>query len=198
MSAKAFLSDSMEISPNLKVFLIMMVYLLTGCASNNQSLLLKSSKGALYPLFDEWNASGRFIITHEKESINAKFIWKQETEEFELRILNSLGMRSILFRGNNQGINSIDGVASNDIIAYEDLLELIPLGEMRFWLTGNPNPMIKFSPYSKDSENISFIQSGWNVKILENREIDSIYFPEKINISNSKSSITILIYDWKI
>ena len=198
MSAKAFLSDSMEISPNLKVCLIMMVYLLTGCASNNQSLLLKSSKGALYPLFDEWNASGRFIITHEKESINAKFIWKQETEEFELRILNSLGMRSILFRGNNQGINSIDGVASNDIIAYEDLLELIPLGEMRFWLTGNPNPMIKFSRYSKDSENISFIQSGWNVKILENREIDSIYFPEKINISNSESSITILIYDWKI
>tara|TARA_Y100000768_G_scaffold344864_1_gene291421 strand:+ start:49 stop:645 length:597 start_codon:yes stop_codon:yes gene_type:complete len=198
MSAKAFLSDSMEISPNLKVCLIMMVYLLTGCASNNQSLLLKNSKGALYPLFDEWNASGRFIITHEKESINAKFIWKQETEEFELRILNSLGMRSILFRGNNQGINSIDGAASNDIIAYEDLFELIPLGEMRFWLTGNPNPMIKFSTYSKDSENISFIQSGWNVKILENREIDSIYFPEKINISNSESSITILIYDWKI
>ena len=158
MSAKAFLSDSMKIPPKSNIFLIMMVYLLTGCASNNQGLLLKNSRDSLYPLFDEWNASGRFIITHEKESINAKFIWKQETEEFELRILNSLGLRSILFRGNNQGINSIDGVASNDIIAYEDLLELIPLGEMRYWLTGNPNPMIKFSPYSKDSENISFIQ----------------------------------------
>ena len=198
MSAKAFLSDSMKIPPKSNIFLIMMVYLLTGCASNNQGLLLKNSRDSLYPLFDEWNASGRFIITHEKESINAKFIWKQETEEFELRILNSLGLRSIVFRGNNQGINSIDGGASDDIIAYEDLLELIPLGEMRYWLTGNPNPMIKFSPYSKDSKNISFIQSGWNVKILENREIDSIYFPEKINISNSKSSITILIYDWKI
>ena len=198
MSVQAFLSDSMKISPKLKIFLIMMVYLLTGCASSNQSLFLKSNKDTLYPLFDEWNASGRFIITHEKESINAKFIWKQETEEFELRILNSLGLRSIVFRGNNQGINSIDVAASGDIIAYEDILELIPLGEMRFWLTGNPNPMIKFSTYSKDSENISFIQSGWNVKILENREIDSIYFPEKINISNSESSITILISDWKI
>ena len=66
MSAKAFLSDSMEISPNLKVFLIMMVYLLTGCASNNQGLLLKNSRDSLYPLFEDWNASGRFIITHEK------------------------------------------------------------------------------------------------------------------------------------
>ncbi len=198
MSARAFLSDSMKISPKLKIFLIMMVYLLTGCASSNQSLFLKNNKDTLYPLFDEWNASGRFIVTHEKESINAKFIWKQETEEFELRILNSLGMRSIVFRGNNQGINSIDGAASDDTIAYEDLLELIPLSEMRFWLTGNPNPMIKFSLYSKNSENISFLQSGWNVKILENREIDSIYFPEKINISNTKSSIIILIYDWKI
>ena len=83
----------------------MMAYLLTGCASNNQSFLLKNSKDSLYPLFDEWNASGRFIVNHEKESINAKFIWKQETEEFELRILNSLGRRSIVFRGNNQGIN---------------------------------------------------------------------------------------------
>ena len=198
MSAKAFLSDSMKISPNIKFFLIMMAYLLTGCASNNQSFLLKNSKDSLYPLFDEWNASGRFIVNHEKESINAKFIWKQEKEEFELRILNSLGLRSIVFRGNNQGINSIDVAASGDIIAYEDILELIPLGEIRFWLTGNPNPMIKFSPYSKDSENISFIQSGWKVKILENREIDTIYFPEKINISNSESSITILISDWKI
>tara|TARA_B100000427_G_C15447852_1_gene568172 strand:+ start:629 stop:1195 length:567 start_codon:yes stop_codon:yes gene_type:complete len=188
----------MKISPKLKIFLIMMVYLLTGCASSNQSLFLKSNKDTLYPLFDEWNASGRFIITHEKESINAKFIWKQETEEFELRIINSLGMRSIVLRGNNQGINSIDGAASDDIIAYEDLLELIPLSEMRYWLTGNPNPMMKFSLYSKDSENISFIQSGWNVKILENKEIDSIYFPEKINISNSESSITILISGWKI
>ena len=198
MSAKAFLSESMKISPNLNIFLIMMIYLLTGCAFNNQSLFLKDNKDTLYPLFDEWKASGRFIFNHEKESINAKFIWKQETEEFELRILNSLGMRSVLFRGNDQGINSIDGAASEDIIADEGLLELIPLSEMRFWLTGNPNPMIKFSHFSEDSENISFSQSGWDVKILENREIDSFYFPEKINISNSESSIIILISDWKI
>ena len=198
MSAKAFLSESMKISPNLNIFLIMMIYLLTGCAFNNQSLFLKDNKDTLYPLFDEWKASGRFIFNHEKESLNAKFIWKQETEEFELRIYNSLGMRSVLFRGNDQGINSIDGAASEDIIADEGLLELIPLSEMRFWLTGNPNPMIKFSHFSKDSENISFSQSGWNVKILENREIDSFYFPEKINISNSESSIIILISDWKI
>ena len=188
----------MKISPNLNIFLIMMIYLLTGCAFNNQSLFLKDNKDTLYPLFDEWKASGRFIFNHEKESINAKFIWKQETEEFELRIYNSLGMRSVLFRGNDQGINSIDGASSEDIIADEGPLELIPLSEMRFWLTGNPNPMIKFSPFSKDSENVSFSQSGWNVKILENREIDSFYFPEKINISNSESSIIILISDWKI
>jgi len=198
MSAKAFLSESMKISPNLNIFLIMMIYLLTGCAFNNQSLFLKDNKDTLYPLFDEWKASGRFIFNHEKESINAKFIWKQETEEFELRILNSLGMRSVLFRGNDKGINSMDGAASEDIITDEGLLELIPLSEMRFWLTGNPNPMIKFSHFSKDSENISFSQSGWDVKILENREIDSFYFPEKINISNSESSIIILISDWKI
>ena len=198
MSVNAFLSDSMKIPPKSSIFLIMMAYLITGCVSSNQSLFLKDNKDALYPLFDEWNASGRFVVIYEKESINAKFIWKQETEEFELLILNSLGMRSVLFRGNDQGINSIDGAASEDIIADEGLLELIPLSEMRFWLTGNPNPMIKFSPFSKDSENISFSQSGWNVKILENREIDSFYFPEKINISNSESSIIILISDWKI
>ena len=198
MSVNAFLSDSMKIPPKSNIFLIMMAYLITGCVSSNQSLFLKDNKDVLYPLFDEWNASGRFVVIYEKESINAKFIWKQKTDEFELRILNSLGLRSIVFRGNNQGINSIDGAASDDIIANEDLLELIPLSEMRFWLTGNPNPMIEFSLYTKDSENISFTQSGWNVKILENREIDSFYFPEKINISNSESSITILISDWKI
>ena len=198
MSVNAFLSDSMKILPISNIFLIMMAYLITGCVSSNQSLFLKDNKDALYPLLDEWNASGRFVVIYEKESINAKFIWKQETEEFELRILNSLGLRSIVFRGNNQGINSIDGAASDDIIANEDLLELIPLSEMRFWLTGNPNPMIEFSLYTKDSENISFTQSGWNVKILENREIDSFYLPGKINISNSESSITILISDWKI
>ena len=198
MSVNAFLSDSMKILPISNIFLIMMAYLITGCVSSNQSLFLKDNKDALYPLLDEWNASGRFVVIYEKESINAKFIWKQETEEFELRILNSLGLRSIVFRGNNQGINSIDGAAPDDIIANEDLLELIPLSEMRFWLTGNPNPMIEFSLYTKDSENISFTQSGWNVKILENRAIDSFYFPGKINISNSESSITILISDWKI
>ena len=198
MSVNAFLSDSMKIPPKSNIFLLMMAYLITGCVSSNQSLFLKGNKDTLYPLFDEWNASGRFVVIYEKESINAKFIWKQKTDEFELRILNSLGLRSIVFRGNNQGINSIDGAASDDIIANEDLLELIPLSEMRFWLTGNPNPMIEFSLYTKDSENISFTQSGWNVKILENREIDSFYFPGKINISNSESSITILISDWKI
>jgi len=198
MSVNAFLSDSMKIPPKSNIFLLMMAYLITGCVSSNQSLFLKGNKDTLYPLFDEWNASGRFVVIYEKESINAKFIWKQETEGFELRILNSLGLRSIVFRGNNQGINSIDGAASDDIIANEDLLELIPLSEMRFWLTGNPDPMIEFSLYTKDSENISFTQSGWNVKILENREIDSFYFPGKINISNSESSITILISDWKI
>jgi len=198
MSVNAFLSDSMKITPKSNIYLIMMAYLITSCVSSNQSLFLKDNKDALYPLLDEWNASGRFVVIYEKESINAKFIWKQETEEFELRILNSLGLRSIVFRGNNQGINSIDGAASDDIIANEDLLELIPLSEMRFWLTGNPDPMIEFSLYTKDSENISFTQSGWNVKILENREIDSFYFPGKINISNSESSITILISDWKI
>ena len=198
MSVNAFLSDSMKIPPKSNIFLLMMAYLITGCVSSNQSLFLKGNKDTLYPLFDEWNASGRFVVIYEKESINAKFIWKQETEGFELRILNSLGLRSIVFRGNNQGINSIDGAASDDIIANEDLLELIPLSEMRFWLTGNPDPMIEFSLYTKDSENISFTQSGWNVKILENREIDSFYLPGKINISNSESSITILISDWKI
>ena len=197
MSVNAFLSDSMKITPKSNIFLIMMAYLITSCVSSNQSLFLKDNKDALYPLLDEWNASGRFVVIYEKESINAKFIWKQKKEEFELRILNSLGLRSIVFRGNNQGINSIDGAASDDLIANEDLLELIPLSEMRFWLTGNPNPMIEFSLYTEDSENISFTQSGWNIKILENREINSFYFPGKINISNSGSSITILIHDWK-
>ena len=100
------------------------------------------------------------------------------------------GVRKIIFAG-----YATDPLNCSYI---EDLLELIPLSEMRFWLTGNPNPMIEFSLYTKDSENISFTQSGWNVKILENREIDSFYFPGKINISNSESSITILISDWKI
>ena len=198
MSAKAFLSDSMKISPHLNIFSIVMIYLLTGCAYNSQSLFTEDNRDTFYPLFDEWKASGRFIFNYEKESINAKFVWKQKTEEFELRIFNSIGMRSVLFRGDDQGINSIDGVASDEIIANEGLLELVPLSEMRFWLTGNPNPTIKFSPFSIDSENISFTQSGWNIKILEKREIDSFNFPEKINISNSESSIIILISDWKI
>jgi outer membrane biogenesis lipoprotein LolB len=188
----------MNIFSKYKIFLIMLVYLLAGCAPINQNLFVDKNKDTLYPFLNEWNASGRFIFNHGEESINAKFIWKQEKEEFELRILSSLGMKSIVFRGNNQGINSIEGVSSDDIISYEHLLELIPLSEMRFWLTGNPNPMIKFSPHAKNSERISFLQSGWNVKILENREIESMYFPEKINISNSESTIIILIYDWKI
>ena len=78
MSVNAFLSDSMKIPPKSNIFLIMMAYLITGCVSSNQSLFLKDNKDALYPLFDEWNASGRFVVIYEKESINAKFIWKQK------------------------------------------------------------------------------------------------------------------------
>ena len=196
---KVYLNNSQGVILIYKIPLFIMFYLLSSCATNNQNILSERKDESFHPNHMEWNARGRFIISHKEKARNAKFLWKQNNEEFELRIITPVGLRSIFVQGNSQGINSIRGINSNEeITSFEEILELIPLSHMRFWVTGNPNPEVRYIHFSENSDRISFSQLGWTIEVHENFEIESVRFPKKIRIINSESSITILIDDWGV
>ncbi len=170
-----------------------------GCATNKKIIQTKVPSDSYDQLeFSSWRADGRFSLNHKEESFNAKFKWIQRDQLYELRVSGPLGMNPFIIKGNDYGIQAIDGNNKEQLDSFEVITQELPIQFLKYWIMGYPSPESVSENVILSQGYTEFTQFDWNIKINEYQQNKTINFPKRIYINNTKTNVNIIIDKWQL
>jgi outer membrane lipoprotein LolB len=158
------------------------------------------TRQAVLAAHPEWSFSGSIGVRAGTEGFNGRIRWHQVNNGFSATVSGPLGAGSIALRGDGQQITVIDktGEEIELVNAEEDLRRLygwtIPVGSLRYWALGIPDPGNPASTEFGDDGQLSHLeQRNWSVRISEYREDGGVLMPRRIVAVNGDAKVTVFI-----
>lgn len=144
--------------------------------------------------------NGRISVQHGEENFSGSLDWVANDKSDELLFSSPLG----------QGIASLTRSAGGVVLTpagreairaetADDLTEKtlgfrLPLGGLRYWIQGHPDPGSPFESSVSENGGIARLkQSGWVIDYLQYRESR----PRKIHVSREGLEIRLVIDQWQ-
>jgi outer membrane lipoprotein LolB len=164
----------------------------------------KSNKAELEKIHS-WTLQGRIAVQMEKQSGSASLQWKQDDEEYLIRIIGPFGKGTIELNGNKQGVSLRD---ANDQLQHakdaETLLKsylgwYVPINGLHYWIRGLPNPeqSIETMVLDENSRISALSQAGWQVSYGAYMKVDMPYLPRKLEIRNQGLKVKLTVRKWQ-
>ena len=146
-----------------------------------------------------WALDGRAGASIGKQGWQASLAWSQQGSTSELRLTGPLGIGASLVRLSPDGL-SIDGATASDGAAgilHDRLGVDLPLGSLRFWLLGVPDPGETSTVTRNAHERAQqLIQSGWTVDINRYMPVQGDWLPAQLTVQRDDVRLRIAIDQW--
>ena len=190
------------------IFLI--IFMLTGCAT--QQPISEADRLAHWQLhrgklaeLTRWQFKGRIAIQMEKQGWTASFHWRQDQQDYLLRVFTPLGRGNYEISGNADG--AVMQTANNSIVHADDAETLlrdnlgwyIPSSSLKYWVRGLPVPGKKNAGLLLDQKGrlAELSQSGWLVRYSHYINSGEYELPTKIIMQNNNLKIRLVIKHWQ-
>lgn len=183
------------------VFGLIGFILLGGCSLvRDESLLLYRSEDVSSSRLagqKTWGFEGRIILINQTDSISGSISWLHERNRDEVGLVGPLsqGRMMISIAPDSIEINDGDSVkkfsGSIDLVMGEQLGVDLPVGALRCWVLGMPEPDI-----AVNKQDEGFYQQGWGVKYKEMQRVKDLVLPKKIWIEKDHTRIKLIIDHW--
>ena len=154
----------------------------------------------------EWRVSGRIAIRHEHEGWNASLQWRQNGDEYVLRLSAPLGRGTVELTGSDAGVsmrtadNRLLHADTPELLMQENLGWQVPLRGLSYWVRGLPEPGSKPEDMSFDVEGRvqELRQNGWRVSYERYLSEGAYELPGKMMLENRELRVRLVISDWII
>lgn len=187
---------------------LVFVALLPGCALFRAEQPVPPVSGeatqALYAL-KVWRLEGRIGVQTAEDAWQANLFWDHEANQDRLRVSGPLsqGMVSIVVQKDLIYINEGNGVTElsrdPDAILRQRLGFAVPLGSLRYWVLGVPDPERAYTPVpSGDGAPSGFQQSGWTVRVDRFMNAGNHRLPQKLLVQGAGVKLKIIGDNWEI
>ena len=186
---------------NLLMLLTAFVFMAAGCSSITEKP--DTAPGLRSEMPESWRARGKFSYRSSEVRESGNFDWRQDGENYRLRLYGPLGMGSVKISGNPNLVRIQTG--KQDISSDQPLSLLyritgfeIPLNSMPRWLLGKPasNTPTEIS-YDSEGNIQSFYERNWLMDYDEFKELDNQQIPTTINAQKDGINLRMLVYSWK-
>lgn len=175
----------------------------TGCSSITGKPYSDAGVSHHSEMPSAWRARGKFSYRSPDVTESGNFDWRQDGDQYRLRLYGPLGMGSIRISGNPNLVRI--QTAKQDISSDQPLSLLyritgfqIPLNSMPMWLAGKPASK---SPselsYGPEGKPLSFYERGWLLDYSDFKEMDNQQIPTTINAHKDGINLRMLVYTWK-
>ena len=149
----------------------------------------------------QWALNGRAAASIGKLGWQASLAWKQQGSTSELHLTGPLGIGASLVRLSPEGL-SIDGAKPREdaaAILRERLGVDLPLGSLRFWLLGVPDPG-EDSTIARNAQDRAqqLIQSGWTVVIDRYMPVQGDWLPAQLSVLRDDVRLRIAVDTWDL
>ena len=154
---------------------------------------------------DQWLALGKLGIQSAEESWSAGLSWRQDRDDFTIRLTGPLGQGLMELRGTAQAVElrTSDGDIYRAVTA-EELMQThagwqVPLSGLRHWILGRPDPAagivdLQLDPGGRLAE---LRQLGWHIRYERYGEFDGVALPTKLTLENARLRAKLAVRRWR-
>lgn len=191
--------------------IVLIIVALSGCATTppvdiqQQNAFWDSRRDKLVNL-SAWQATGRISVRMEKQAWSASLQWRQQRQEYFLRLIAPLGQGTYEITGNDEGV--FLRTAKNEVFKANDpetLMEgtfgwSVPLTGLIYWIRGLPEPGTRTELLLLDEQGhvTDLAQAGWRVSYTSYNDTGGYDLPGRIALQNEKLRVRLVIKNWKI
>lgn len=187
----------------MKLILVVML-LLAGCASQPTLVINGSLQHASES--SSWQFNGRFGASHADESWNGGLQWRQQGNDYLIRLSGPLGQGSIQLQGDvHQAQLTLSETQIYENADAEELLWQhtgwrIPFAGMRYWLMGMPAPDYPVTELRRDELGrlVSLRQAGWLIEIRRYVSVQGIELPRKLFLQHARFNVRLVVDQWEL
>jgi outer membrane lipoprotein LolB len=152
----------------------------------------------------EWRVSGRIAIRHEREGWNASLHWRQNGDEYVVRLSAPLGRGTVELSGSGAGVsmrtadNRLLHADSPELLMQDNLGWHVPLRGLSYWVRGLPEPGSEPDGMSFDASGRiqDLRQDGWHVSYERYLSEGAYELPGKMTLENRELRVRLVISDW--
>lgn len=154
----------------------------------------------------DWRVSGRIAIQHAREGWNASLHWRQNGDEYVMRLSAPLGRGTVELSGSEAGVsmrtadNRLLHADTPETLMQDNLGWHVPLRGLSFWVRGLPEPGSEPEAMSFDANGRiqDLRQDGWHVNYERYRTEGSWDLPGKMTLENRELRVRLVISDWTV
>ena len=154
---------------------------------------------------DSWRARGRVAVRSTAEGFSATFDWREASGRGEIDVRGPLGAGAARI---TRGAESIRIETSNGppleipapFAALESELTArlgfpLPIGPLRYWLLGVPDPALSSDPSPQ-----GFLQAGWTVSLAQFTPVPGAPapLPSRLVLKREATEIRVLVSSWTV
>ena len=153
-----------------------------------------------------WRASGRISVRLDNQAWSATLQWRQQRQDYFLRLIAPLGQGTYEITGNQAGVllrtakNKIYKAKDPETLMQSNFGWSVPLTGLIYWIRGLPEPGIHTELLSLDDQGriMDLAQSGWRVNCSAYNETGGYDLPGRIALQNDKLKVRLVIKNWKL
>jgi outer membrane lipoprotein LolB len=186
---------------------VFVLAVLSACATQTSPGLPELSdwetRQAVLAAYPEWSFSGSIGVRAGTEGFNGQIRWHQVENGFSATVCGPLGAGTLALNGDGERITIIDKTGEEIELANAeiDLRDMygwtIPVGSLRYWALGVPDPANPAMTEFGDDGQLSHLeQRDWTVRISEYREGGGQSVPRRIVAVNADVKVTLFIRRW--
>jgi outer membrane lipoprotein LolB len=195
----------------VKLLLLALLLLLGGCAELLERPAPVDSEQAwqVYQRqaedLESWFLRGRLAIRDDREGWTANLHWRQQPEEFVMRLLAPLGQGTVELRGDHDFVsllttdNQLLTAPDPETLMLDNLGWSVPLDGLVYWVRGLPQPGIKVDKLDLDAAGrlANLHQSGWLITIDDYMSANGRSLPRRLEMANEHFHLRLVVQTWE-
>jgi len=151
----------------------------------------------------DWDLSGRTAVAVGTQGWQASLNWRQHGTTTEARLAGPLGVGATVLRLNDAGLSVNGGPASSASDAVAQLQQRLgfdlPLGTLRYWLLGVPDPATPFELVRNDQDRAQTLtQDGWTMNYDHYLASDGDWLPGHVVLTRGDVRVRIVVDHWDL
>jgi outer membrane lipoprotein LolB len=153
----------------------------------------------------DWGLAGRISVTQQGKGWHASLRWEQTPRGFSIDITNPLGQTVARIQGDAAGVaaQTSDGRSLNasdpDDLVEEAIGVRIPVGGLRYWVRGLPDPAKPGTPFGDDkSRLVRLEQSGWTIEYPRYARVSTLDLPALIRARQDDLEVRLVVDQWRL
>ncbi|MFQ5488633.1 MAG: lipoprotein insertase outer membrane protein LolB [Gammaproteobacteria bacterium] len=161
----------------------------------------RASLGAM----ENWDLQGRIAVRTAQEAWQARLVWRQRRERFEIDVLSVFGQRLAQLSGGPGGVElrlsrgrrfrARDAAG----LLQEQLGWSLPVAGLRHWVLGLPAPgAVAQRTLDGDGRLLALVQQGWTIGYRRYRSTDGRDLPGQVILQRDDLRLRLVVDRWGI